>query len=107
MNGEGINDELADSAEFLKSAVEPWVATVPTDKNQAKQIALECIGKSAVIYAGPKFAPTAYKWKISFNENAKQVAWTNSYPEFNHNEFLGWLLSPAHILQRLGRRYAR
>lgn len=95
VNGDGVNDDLADSAGFLKSAVEAWTATVPTDKNQAKQIALECIGKSAVIYAGPKFAPTAYKWKISFNENAKQVAWTNSYPEFNHNEFMGWTKQPV------------
>lgn len=95
VNGDGVNADLADSAGFLKSAVEAWTATVPTDKNQAKQIALECIGKSAVIYAGPKFAPTAYKWKISFNENAKQVAWTNSYPEFNHNEFMGWTKQPV------------
>ena len=48
------------------------------------------MGKSPVIYAGPKLFPAAYKWKISFNENAKQVAWTNQYPEFNHNEFMGW-----------------
>lgn len=90
-----LSDQLKSAATFLKSAVDPWVATVPTDRNQAKQIALECIGKSAVIYAGPKLAPAAYKWKISFNENAKQVAWTNQYPEFNHNEFMGWTKQPV------------
>jgi glucose/mannose-6-phosphate isomerase len=87
--------ELEGSADFLKAAVAPWISTVPTDKNQAKQIAQEVIGKSAVIYGGPKFAPAAYKWKISFNENAKQVAWTNQYPEFNHNEFMGWTKQPV------------
>lgn len=87
--------ELEQSAEFLKSAVAPWLPTVPTAKNQAKQIALEVIGKSAVVYAGPKLSPAAYKWKISFNENAKQVAWTNQYPEFNHNEFMGWTKQPV------------
>lgn len=92
---EGINEQLSQAADFLKRSVEPWVPTVPTADNRAKQIALDTIGKSAVIYAGPKLAPAAYKWKISFNENAKHVAWWNQYPEFNHNEFMGWTEQPV------------
>ena len=87
--------ELEGSADFLKNAVQPWVATVPTADNPAKQIAQDVIGKSAVVYAGPKLWPAAYKWKISFNENAKHVAWANHYPEFNHNEFMGWTQQPV------------
>ncbi|HEY1064024.1 MAG TPA: bifunctional phosphoglucose/phosphomannose isomerase [Candidatus Saccharimonadales bacterium] len=87
--------ELEKAAGFLKTAVEPWVPTVPANKNQAKQIALDVIGKSAVIYAGAKLWPAAYKWKIGFNENAKHVAWWNQYPEFNHNEFMGWAEQPV------------
>jgi glucose/mannose-6-phosphate isomerase len=68
---------------------------VPTKRNAAKQLALECIGKSVVVYAGPKLFPAAYKWKISFNENAKQVAWCNQFSEFNHNEFIGWSKQPV------------
>lgn len=86
--------ELEGAADFLKNAVVDWVPTIPTDKNPAKQMALEVIGKSAVIYAGPKMWPAAYKWKISFNENAKHVAWANQIPEFNHNEFMGWTEQP-------------
>jgi glucose/mannose-6-phosphate isomerase len=48
-----------------------------------------------VIYAGPKLFPAAYKWKISFNENAKNVAWCSQLPEYNHNEFLGWTSHPV------------
>ncbi len=40
-------------------------------------------------------APIAYKWKISWNENAKNVSFWNEYPEFNHNEFLGWTSHPV------------
>jgi glucose/mannose-6-phosphate isomerase len=87
--------ELEQAKAFLTSAVQPWVATVPTASNQAKQIAQEIIGKSAVVYAGPKLSPAAYKWKISFNENAKHVAWQGQYPEFNHNEFMGWTQQPV------------
>ena len=39
--------------------------------------------------------PLAYKWKISFNENAKNIAWCNQLPEFNHNEFMGWSSHPV------------
>jgi glucose/mannose-6-phosphate isomerase len=87
--------ELTTAGEFLRDKVQAWLPTVPTDNNPAKQLAQECIGKSVVIYGGPKFAPAAYKWKISFNENAKQVAWWGQYPEFNHNEFIGWSKQPV------------
>lgn len=82
------------SSLFLREAVKEWLPTVPTKNNLAKQLALEVIGKSPVIYAGPLLFPAAYKWKISFNENAKNIAWCNQYPEFNHNEFLGWTSHP-------------
>lgn len=86
---------LKEASEFLRTEIEAWVPTVPTKNNPAKQLALECVGKSPVIYAGPKLFPAAYKWKISFNENAKNVAWCNVLPEFNHNEFLGWTSHPV------------
>lgn len=86
--------ELQKAAEFVGNSVAAWLPMVPTSQNLAKQIALEVIGKSAVVYAGPFLAPAAYKWKISFNENAKNVAWWGQYPEFNHNEFIGWSVQP-------------
>lgn len=79
---------------FIQEAVAVWRADVKTDKNEAKRLALELSGATPVIYAGPKLFPAAYKWKISFNENAKNVAWCNQFPEFNHNEFLGWSSHP-------------
>lgn len=92
----GAADELQDAAKWLKSEMTGWLPTVPTAKNSVKQLALELVGKSVVVYAGPKLAPAAYKWKISFNENAKNIAWWDQLPEFNHNEFLGWTSHPRH-----------
>lgn len=86
---------LHEAANFLKEQISAWIPTVPSDKNPAKKLALELMGKSPVIYAGPKLFPVAYKWKINFNENAKNVAWCNQIPEFNHNEFLGWTSHPV------------
>ena len=87
--------ELDYASKFLNGIAKRWQAIIPVDNNLAKQIALEAVGKSVVIYAGPKLMPVAYKWKISFNENAKQIAWWNQYPEFNHNEFIGWTEQPT------------
>jgi glucose/mannose-6-phosphate isomerase len=92
---ENAERDLAQVAKFLEQQTKKWRADVPTSQNQAKQLALELVGKSPVIYAGPNFAPVAYKWKINFNENAKNVAWCNTLPEFNHNEFLGWSSHPV------------
>lgn len=86
--------ELEAAAEPLKSVLAGYRADVPTESNPAKKLALEVMGSSPVIYASSLFFPVAYKWKISFNENAKNVAWANAYPEFNHNEFLGWTSHP-------------
>lgn len=95
VDGAKVTKEMEAASKFLEGASKKWQATVPTESNFAKQIALEAVGKSAVVYAGPIFAPVAYKWKISFNENAKQVAWWGQYPEFNHNEFIGWSEQPT------------
>lgn len=94
LNESDISRQLEQGANFLRDTVKDWVATVPTAKNPAKKLAQELAGKSGVIYAGPLLAPAAYKWKISFNENAKNVAWWGEYPEFNHNEFIGWSSHP-------------
>jgi glucose/mannose-6-phosphate isomerase len=90
-----VQPALEQAVPFLEEAVKQWGATVPARDNPAKQLAQELMGKSVVIYSGPKLFPAAYKWKISTNENAKHVAWTNQYPEFNHNEFIGWSEQPV------------
>lgn len=92
---QATKDELAGVSRFLSESIKDWLPTVPADANPAKKLAIELAGKSAVIYAGPLLAPIAYKWKISFNENAKNVAWWNQFPEFNHNEMIGWSSHPV------------
>lgn len=87
--------QLEEAADWLKGQMADWTAVVPVARNPVKQLAQELMGRSPVVYAGPLLAPAAYKWKISFNENAKNVAWYNILPEFNHNEFLGWTSHPV------------
>ena len=91
----GVLQQVTAAAPFINQAVAGWRADVPAKNNPAKHLAQELIGKSVVIYSGPKLWPAAYKWKISLNENAKQIAWANQLPEFNHNEFIGWSQQPV------------
>jgi len=86
--------QIAGAIESIKKATAEWRPDVATQDNYAKQIALDVVGKSVVVYGGPLMFPAAYKWKISFNENAKNIAWCNQLPEFNHNEILGWICQP-------------
>jgi glucose/mannose-6-phosphate isomerase len=87
-------EEIKQASGFLQEASDGWTKDVTVDKNYAKQLALLAVGKTPVFYGGEWTAPLAYKWKISWNENAKNIAFWNEYPEFNHNEFMGWTSHP-------------
>lgn len=87
--------ELAGYAEWLKDQAAAWLPSAPPEHNLAKQLALKVAGKTAVIYGGPKTAALAYKWKISFNENAKNLAFFGRQPEVSHNELAGWSSHPV------------
>lgn len=88
-------EQIARYGAWLKQESSAWGSDITTDKNIAKQLALFSVGKTPVFYAGHLMAPVAYKWKISWNENAKNVAFYNELPEFNHNEFMGWASHPV------------
>lgn len=87
--------ELKAAAEWLKDQTASWRPDVATKDNLAKHTAMELAGRAVIVYSGPKLYPAANKWKISINENAKNLAWCNQYPEFNHNEFIGWSSHPV------------
>ncbi len=80
---EGKYIEIAGVSDWLSEHCQNWLPDVPTVENQAKQLAEHAAGKTAVIYSGSRMAPVGYKWKISFNENAKNVAFCNELPEFD------------------------
>lgn len=92
--GAGCLSDLKTTSPWLKEEIQAWTAEVPASKNPAKQLAQELMGKTVIIYSGPKLFPAANKFKICINENAKNLAWVNQYPEFSHNEFIGWSSHP-------------
>ncbi len=54
------------------------------ERRMAEEIASgNCI---PVIYGIAPYRPVAYRWKTQFNENAKILAYSSSFPELNHND---------------------
>lgn len=90
-----LYSRVADSADWLSEQMTVWAPGVPLGQNYAKQLAEQAAGKIGVFYGGPETAPLAYKWKISWNETAKNLGFWNQYPEFSHNEFMGWTSHPV------------
>lgn len=66
------------------------LATTCADAKIFTDLAQQVAGKQIVYYATPQNFATAYVWKILTNETAKQMAWVNKIPEFNHNELNGF-----------------
>jgi glucose/mannose-6-phosphate isomerase len=91
----GLMQELVDTGKWLESQKDTWRPDVAQKDNPAKQIATELAGKTVIAYSGPLLFPAANKLKICCNENAKNLAWANQYPELNHNEFIGWSSHPV------------
>jgi glucose/mannose-6-phosphate isomerase len=92
---QSLVEDLKTTGEWLNSQKDNWRPDVAKADNLAKQIALELAGKTVIVYSGPLLYPAANKWKICCNENAKNLAWSNQFPELNHNEFIGWSSHPV------------
>lgn len=77
---------------LLEENVRGWTVSTPFEKNRPKQLASQMHGKLAVIYGlGSWQAAVANRWKGQINENAKNMAFANAFPELCHNEILGWV----------------
>ena len=57
---------------------------------QARNLADKLIGKIPLIYSSERMSSIAYRWKTQFNENSKIHSFSNSFPELNHNEIVGY-----------------
>ena len=81
--------ELSEEAEFLSE--ESIKYRFESVANPALELAQKISGKIPIIYSGPDLLETVgLRIKGQICENAKQLAFSNIFPEFNHNELVGW-----------------
>lgn len=60
------------------------------NKNKGLDIAKSLRKKIPLIYSENSLKPVAYRFKTQINENSKQPAYFNVFPELNHNEVCGF-----------------
>jgi len=79
--------------EKIEDLADKWNSSVPVPENEPKQLAADFADRIPIIY-GTKgnTKVVAYRWKTQINENAKQPAFWNVFPELNHNETVGYQL---------------
>lgn len=64
-------------------------------QSEAEIIAKKLKGKLPVIYCDSRLYAMALRFQQQLNENAKQMAHINTFPEMNHNELSGWKFPEA------------
>jgi len=83
--------QVTQTVAHLQSLRDGYSIAEPSEKNPAKQLALQMHGKIPIIYSGPTLTDViGIRWKGQICENAKNMAFANNYSEFNHNELVGW-----------------
>lgn len=83
---------LEDALRGLDAEIASVGVDVPFESNSAKQLAEKMHGSVTLLYGlGSWQGAIANRWKGQINENAKNLAFPNAFPELNHNEILGWV----------------
>jgi len=84
-------EDIHETIDILRDMRNEIGVSVEVKKNLAKKMAMSISGSVPVVYGaeGPS-SVAALRWKCQFNENSKQPAIYNYFPELNHNETVGW-----------------
>jgi len=83
--------ELSETILSLQDTRKLLTRESASDSNPAKALAGICEGKIPLVYAGAGLLePVAVRWRGQFSENGKSLAYSNTFPEMNHNELVGW-----------------
>ena len=64
-------------------------------KARAEVIAPHLLGTVPIFYTSERYRPLGFICKAKLNENAKMLAFHNTFPEMNHNELTGYQNSRA------------
>ncbi|HEX9897385.1 MAG TPA: bifunctional phosphoglucose/phosphomannose isomerase [Dehalococcoidales bacterium] len=92
-----LNEKSADMQQsifFLTQMVNELDTTVPRESNRAKKLAEKLHENIIVTYGGGVLAGVARRWKTQFNENSKNWAFFEIFPELIHNAIVGYSFPP-------------
>ncbi len=101
-----VEADVEETVAVLSLLAELYDPGAPLTGNPAKQMAASLFEKVPVIYGSEVTAVAAGRWKTQINENAKMMAFSNQFPELNHNEVVGWQ-HPAALMEKFSIVYLK
>jgi glucose/mannose-6-phosphate isomerase len=86
----GINDEISETISVLKQVGLENSPEKLLDDNPSKKLAKNVRGTVPAVYGFGFYRTAAHRLKTQFNENSKNPAKWETFPELDHNEIVGW-----------------
>lgn len=84
-------DEVDETYNHLCKQAEKFSTSTNISPNLSNHIAQTVYHTIPVIYTAVEhFSSVPTRWRNQFNENSKVMAFSNIFPEMNHNEIMGW-----------------
>ena len=91
-----LNNKLMNSVSLLKSVRDNYKRI--DQNNKTWLLSNEIYNTIPIIYAETdNTSIVALRWSNQLSENSKMLAFWNEFPEFNHNEIVGWENNPKLI----------
>jgi len=83
--------DINETIEILNELSARYDPNETQGNNLANHVAQSIYHAVPVVYSGVSHLdPVTVRWQNQFNENSKTMAFSNVFPEMNHNEIIGW-----------------
>ena len=87
--------QIKETTTLLREELEQYNPETTFGNNLANHIAQSIYHAVPVVYGGSHFlSGVVTRWRNQFHENSKSLAFSNMFPELNHNEIVGWETFP-------------
>jgi len=89
-NVSNVDRELVETVNILKQVSAENSPEILSDQNPAKTLAYGILETTPAIYGFQFYRAVAQRFKTQINENSKNPAKWEIFPELDHNEIVGW-----------------
>ncbi|MEK7096463.1 MAG: bifunctional phosphoglucose/phosphomannose isomerase [Patescibacteria group bacterium] len=92
-----IDNSIFDLLEKVNRLTQNYRHEIPVAQNPAKALAQKLEGNIPIIYSSFSLKSLGFRAKSQFNENSKNLSFSEYYPELNHNSIQGYRYPKAPV----------